>query len=64
MAITKLKSNIINWWKEGKVAVNALIDGANGTDLSVINAQLSALPTANPGPGKFYLNAGVVTAGS
>jgi hypothetical protein len=68
MSIAKLASPTINWQKEGKAKVNEIIDALNGADTTVsravLAAMLSDLPTSNPGAGLFYLNSGVVTAGS
>ena len=64
----KLTSNQINPNTDMKDKINEIVDALNGTDTTVsravINALLNDLPTANPGPGQFYRNAGVVTAGS
>ncbi len=68
MSIIKLKSNTINWQKEGKAKVNEIIDALNGSGAAVsqavLNALLNDLPTANVASPGFYLNAGVVTKGT
>lgn len=68
MAITPLKSNEINPNTDMKDKINELVAIFNGDSTAVsrevLFAMLNDLPTANPGPTGFWLNAGVVTKGS